>query len=848
MLTAQNTQPVANSTSGNAPAPSAGSGVNPAVVLPPIDMPAMEPLSLTTPPPSAPTRVASPTMAGAASTPAWVSSASSADKPSLGAQPANSNSFTDENLAAIARELPNLGGAAAVDPVAEPVNTIISSSPPLDPSVVTATNSSPNAATTAVAASSSMRSIKENESTPESSLAATPLAEVSFAHSPTLSSTGQVSSPTSMAVTGSASPSTVSVPAASEATSAKVLSDSDISEEISPLQKSLPASSDKEGVSPDGPAGLPGSGSDDAYVPTHSFFDVLHDQQKIPENQVKSLFQESLDTGKTLEDLLLEKKLVSEVEITKAKAAYNKIDFIDLNSVGADPEALNLIDEVIAKRYHVLPFALDRDSNEVKIAMLDPMDLSAIEFLKQKTDHDIKAYYAEPTELERSIAERYSQSLSTEVTEALKTTNQYQIQKSEGVELNTSGQILRDAPINRIVENILDFAIKSRASDIHIEPQIGRVRIRYRIDGILQEKLILPKSVHEAVVSRIKIMSNLKIDEKRLPQDGRFNYVSQGKEIDLRVSTLPTVHGEKIVMRLLEKNINVPSLEDLGLRGLALRQVESQIKMPHGIILITGPTGSGKTTTLYSILHMVNNTGVNIMTLEDPVEYQIPGVNQVQINVKAGLTFASGLRSFLRQDPNIIMVGEIRDNETADLAIQASLTGHLVFSTLHTNSAAGALPRLMDMKAEPFLLSSSMLLTMGQRVVRKINDEYREEYTPDASVIADIKKVLGHHFDSWCTEHHKDPNKVTLFRAKSDRPATEPDYKGRIAIFEVMPITPEVSQLILQRASSAQIEEMAIKQGMLLMKQDGYLKALEGITTIEEVLRVAEIQQAEVEV
>lgn len=581
---------------------------------------------------------------------------------------------------------------------------------------------------------------------------------------------------------------------------------------------------------------------------THSFVDILIQQGKLAADQLAVLFDESLESGKSLEVLLLERKLANSAEIAQAKAAYNHVEYIDLTTVGTDPEALNLIDEVIAKRYKALPFALDREANAVKMAMADPLDLSATEFLKQKTGHDIQAFYADPEQLDRAISERYSQSLSSEVTEALKTTTQYQTRKQEGVELNTSGQILRDAPINRIVENILDYAIKSRASDIHIEPQIGRVRVRYRIDGILVEKLILPKSVHEAIVSRIKIMSNLKIDEKRLPQDGRFNYVSQGKEIDLRVSTLPTVHGEKIVMRLLEKNINVPSLEDLGLDGIALRHVESTIKVPHGIILITGPTGSGKTTTLYSILHMVNNTGVNIMTLEDPVEYQIPGVNQVQVNVKAGLTFASGLRSFLRQDPNIIMVGEIRDNETADLAIQASLTGHLVFSTLHTNSAAGALPRLMDMKAEPFLLASSMLLTMGQRVVRKINPAYVEEYKPEPKVLEDIQKVLGKHFEDWCREHKKNPQDVTLFRAKAERPSTEPDYKGRIGIFEVMPISPEISNLILKRSSSAEIEEMAIKQGMLLMKQDGYLKALNGVTTIEEVLRVAEVQQAETEV
>jgi len=575
---------------------------------------------------------------------------------------------------------------------------------------------------------------------------------------------------------------------------------------------------------------------------TNSFFDILTSQERITQAQAQDLLNESLSSGKTLEDLLLEKDLVTETEITQAKAEFNHLPYIKLATTGVNPEALNLIDESIAKRYQVLPFALDKDNKKMQVAMANPLDLAAIDFLRQKSGYAIEPHYSEKSEVQRMIAERYAQSLSSEVTEALKTTNQYQSQQQSGVELNKqSEEVLRDAPINRIVENILDFAIKSRASDIHIEPQAGRTRVRYRIDGILAEKLILPSNVHEAVISRIKIMANLKIDEKRVPQDGRFNYNDNAVEIDLRVSTLPTVHGEKVVMRLLQKNMSVPSLEDLGMSGLGLQRVKEEIKVPHGIILITGPTGSGKTTTLYSILHMINKVGVNIMTLEDPVEYQIAGVSQVQTNPKAGLNFASGLRSFLRQDPDIIMVGEIRDNETADLALQASLTGHLVFSTLHTNSAAGALPRLLDMEAEPFLLASSMTLAMGQRVVRRINPQYKEEYQPESVVIEDIKQVLGVHFDRWCKEKGKKPEEITLFRPKEDRPSTEPEYKGRIGIFEVMPVSPEIGSLVLNSSPASEIEKVAMQQGMLLMKQDGYLKALNGITTIEEVLRVAEV-------
>lgn len=585
-----------------------------------------------------------------------------------------------------------------------------------------------------------------------------------------------------------------------------------------------------------------GATSSVQFIPTNSFLDILFQSGQLTFEQIEKLRGESLGTGKSYEELIKDKNFLDSASLNKAKAEYNHLGYIDLTQIGIDPEALGLIDESIAKRYKVLPFAIDREHDSIKMAMADPLDLTAIEFLRQKTNRNVDAYYADTEILGKLIVDRYSQNLSTEVDEALRTTSQYQNRLDQGVAINNSGQILRDAPINRIVENILNFAITSRASDVHIEPQGNNIRVRYRIDGILVEKLILPKNVHDAVISRIKIMSNLKIDEKRLPQDGRFNYVSSGKEVDLRISTLPTVHGEKVVMRLLEKNTAVPSLQDLGLSGLALRRVMSNIKIPQGIILITGPTGSGKTTTLYSILHMINSVGVNIMTLEDPVEYQIPGITQVQVNPKAGLTFASGMRSFLRQDPDIVMVGEIRDNETADLALQASLTGHLVFATLHTNSAAGALPRLLDMGAEPFLLSSSMLLTLGQRIVRRINPKYKEEYKPEQAVLENIKQVLGPLYLAFCKENNKDPENITLFRPMTERPDNEPDYKGRTGIFEVMAITPEISQLIMKRSPESELESVALKQGMILMKQDGYIKVLEGETTIEEVLRIADVK------
>ncbi len=570
--------------------------------------------------------------------------------------------------------------------------------------------------------------------------------------------------------------------------------------------------------------------------------DTLLQMGAITEDQKNELEIERISTGKPIDVLIEERQLVSEEQLTKAKAELHHIPFIKIAEAGSDPQALNQLPEVVANNYGILPISYDKQENTLTVAMKDPLNLSAIDFAERKSGLKLITKYAMPSELDRAIAEHYSQSLSSEVTEALAQTTQVaqaEAQKQDYSDL--SQETIRQAPITKIVQTLVSFAMKARASDIHIEPQEARTRVRYRIDGILQEKLILPSSVHEAVVSRIKILSGLKIDEKRLPQDGRFNFVSEDEEVDLRISTLPTIHGEKIVMRLLKKNSSVPTLPDLGLRGMALRVVDDSIKVPHGIILVTGPTGSGKTTTLYSILDKINTPKVNIMTLEDPVEYQMKGVNQVQINPQAGLTFASGLRSFLRQDPNIIMVGEIRDSETSDLAIQASLTGHLVFSTLHTSSAAGALPRLLDMGAEPFLLASSMTCVMAQRVVRRINADYLEEYKPDQAVIDDIAQVLGPHFDAWLKQNNKTRENLVLYKAKDERPPTEPEYKGRIGIFEVMQITEEIGKLILEREPASKIEELSLKDGMLLMKQDGYIKALEGITTIEEVLRVAEI-------
>ncbi|MBU1323384.1 GspE/PulE family protein [Patescibacteria group bacterium] len=557
--------------------------------------------------------------------------------------------------------------------------------------------------------------------------------------------------------------------------------------------------------------------------------ELLWKQNKLTKEDFDRVSAEILGSSSSAEELLIKHNLVSEAVICQAKAEILKIPYMDVSATSIAPEALNLLPEAVADKYLVLPFAFDKEKQTLSIVMANPIDLQALEFIEKKTGMKLQPFLGETSKLTKQIKERYAQSLSSEVTQALKETTTAQSKKMTVDEL--SGGVIREAPVAKIVSTILEFAIKARASDVHIEPLEEKTRVRYRIDGILYEKLILPRSVHDSVISRIKILSHMKIDEKRIPQDGRFNFRTGDEEVDLRVSSLPTVHGEKIVMRLLSKALHVPELTELGLRGRALTNLQAAIRVPHGIILVTGPTGSGKTTTLYSLLSIINTPRVNIMTLEDPVEYQIGGITQVQTNPQAGLTFSSGLRSFLRQDPNIIMVGEVRDKETAELAIQASLTGHLVFSTLHTNSASGALPRLLDMEMEPFLLASSMTCVVGQRVCRKICENCKEVYEPVAEVVADVKAILGPLLMT---------TKIQFYRGKKCQECNGTGYSGRIGIFEVLPVTEKIGRLILEHSPSSKIEAEAKLNGMIDMKQDGYLKTLEGLTTLEEVLRVAE--------
>ncbi|MCL4382271.1 MAG: GspE/PulE family protein [Patescibacteria group bacterium] len=558
--------------------------------------------------------------------------------------------------------------------------------------------------------------------------------------------------------------------------------------------------------------------------------DLLAADKVITPEIASSVKVESLNSGISIEEIVTRKKLTTPEQIGKAKAKLLNVPFVTLTGKGVSPEILTYIPEPVARRYNLFPFNFDDKKNLLSVAMADPLDLQVIEFVERKSGKKIVPFLALPEEIKEIIDQQYSQNLTTEVTAALKETSLPSVRTFEAGKL---GEVIREAPIAKIVSTLLEFAIKSRASDIHIEPGEDKTRVRYRIDGILHEKIALPKSVHEAVVSRIKILSDMKIDERRVPQDGRFNFKMGEEEVDLRISTLPTSFGEKVVMRLLKKSGGVPSLPELGLRGTALKNLEIAILRPHGIILVTGPTGSGKTTTLYAVLSRLNTIRVNIVTLEDPVEYQIAGVNQVQVNPQAGLTFATGLKAFLRQDPNIILVGEIRDSETTGLAIQAALTGHLVFSTLHTNNASTALPRLLDMGAEPFLVASSLNAIVGQRICRKICPECKESYEPAPEVVEDIKKVLGNLFPPL-------KGAVKLYKGKGCQECNGTGYFGRVGVFEVLPISEKIGRMVLERASADQVEKQAVEEGMITMKQDGYLKVIEGITTIEEVLRVAQ--------
>lgn len=577
-----------------------------------------------------------------------------------------------------------------------------------------------------------------------------------------------------------------------------------------------------------------------------SIVDALFTKQRLDPVTAREVKLETVTKGTDPEAVLLAKGLATDDEIAQIKAEMFGIEYVDIVSQQISHEILNLIPPEEAQKNEVIAFDTTSDER-VKLAMRDPLDIQKVRYIETLMGRKSIVFFASRTGIQQVIDNKYGAQIGSQVSEALEEVS------DDIVELGTIGKVedlsmdLNSAPVSKIVNMILEYAIKYKASDVHIEPREKKVSVRFRIYGVLSEKLTIPKKLSSAIVSRIKILSNLKIDEKRIPQDGRFQVKSDNKLIDLRVSVVPTVYGEKVVMRLLEKGGGTMDLKDTGLRGPAYKVFIENLKKTQGIILVTGPTGSGKTQTLASSLKILNKPEVNIITIEDPVEIRVDGVIQVQVNNDVGLTFAKALRSFLRQDPDIIMVGEIRDGETANLATQAALTGHLVLATLHTNSAAGALPRMTDMGIEPFLISSTINVVMAQRLVRKVCTECKVAYPASIEIVKQIHKTLeglrGFDLFAYPKNEAKSPDTieddvVTLYKGQGCPKCNNTGYNGRIGIFEVMLISPIIGQMIMQERSAGEINKQAISEGMITMMQDGFMKALEGVTTIEEVLRV----------
>jgi type IV pilus assembly protein PilB len=567
----------------------------------------------------------------------------------------------------------------------------------------------------------------------------------------------------------------------------------------------------------------------------------IKDSGMIAEEKLESAFAEAEKGKKALGDILLTKKLIDEERLRKLYAYILGIPFVDLQKETIAPDILQMIPEPIAKKYKIVAF--EKNGAELKIAMINPEDIQTVDFIRKKTGLRIVTCITSQESIE-AILKQYGKSLKAEFGDMIEK-NSSQVSGTETED--DLEEIAQGLPIIRIVDTLIKHAILQDASDIHIEPDEKEVRVRYRIDGMLHEAMTLPKQVRDGIIARIKVLSNLKLDEHRIPQDGRFKLEKDNTKMSFRVSVLPIFDGEKIVMRLLDESSKGLTLEAMGLTGRALEAIHTEIHKPNGMILVTGPTGSGKTTTLYTIMDILNTADVNISTVEDPVEYRMPRVNQTQIHPKVGLTFAAGLRALLRQDPDIIMVGEIRDNETMEMAIHAAMTGHLVLSTLHTNSAAGTLPRLLDMGAEPFLVASTANVIIAQRLVRKVCHDCRVEYKLNdkemktlsdnydmEKILSAIKKsgVLGGSLkekDKW-----KD---VKLYKAKGCEQCMG-GYKGRNGIYEVLEIDEEIRKMISERASSADIETRAREKGMLTMIEDGFAKCIQGITSVEEILRV----------
>lgn len=620
--------------------------------------------------------------------------------------------------------------------------------------------------------------------------------------------------------------------------------------------------------------------------------DLIKDS--VQEDTLQGLKEEAQNHEKPLQDLVIERNMFSDKDLTKLYAKSIGAEFVELSNQKIEPELLNRIPEHIARQYRAVLFDSDEESGNLEIAMADPGDLPSVDSLEKLLGKNIDIYIATDQDIDK-VLDQYKGNLDSEITKVVPE-NASGSEKSEEV---GEEEISEDSPIAKTVNLLIEYAVKENASDIHIEPREGVVQVRYRIDGVLQEANTLPKNLMSALVSRIKIMANLKIDEHRKAQDGRFKIQSPKGTIALRVSILPIMDGEKIVMRLLDESARALTLQELGFNATALERMQRAMGQSHGMILVTGPTGAGKSTTLYSVLSGLNSPEVNISTVEDPVEYRMSGVNQTQVNPKADMTFANGLRALLRQDPNIIMVGEVRDGETANLAVQAALTGHLVLSTLHTNNAATTLPRLLDMGVEPFLISSTVRVVVGQRLVRRLCPDCRQPYQPEGKELEQIKEDFSinnavENINENLKKYHQelaekqeqtqpeqgpdnqneqadDPSQEESESDTSDTETAESiegskellppkqldvdsftiyapgdgcdtcngmGYKGRLGIYEVLEVDDTISRMIVENATSSDIQTAAIDNGLITMQLDGFMKCLKGDTSIEEVLRV----------
>ncbi|MCK5211075.1 Flp pilus assembly complex ATPase component TadA [Candidatus Parcubacteria bacterium] len=563
---------------------------------------------------------------------------------------------------------------------------------------------------------------------------------------------------------------------------------------------------------------------------------ILTKADLLTKEQFNKYAEEAKTKGKKLEIYLGEKKIVSPMVLYENAANFYKIPFIDLKNQTIRKDVLFTVPEPIATTHGIISF--DATDKEIKLAVLDPEDIEIIEFIKKKTGLKPILHLTTPDSISDTL-KQYHKSLKAEF-DYLDPNKLGKIDDQKDLK-----KLAADLPVVRIVDTLLEYSVIEGASDIHIEPEEKNILVRYRIDGILRNVMVLPKSVQSGIVARIKILANLKVDEHRLPQDGRFKITTDEYKVSFRVSILPTFDGEKIVLRLLNEKAQVLSLEQLGLQPKAFQVAKRNIEKPHGIILVTGPTGSGKTTTLYTILNILNTPEVNISTIEDPIEYRMPHVNQSQVNPKINFTFASGLRAFLRQDPDIIMVGEIRDKETAEIAIHAAMTGHLVLSTLHTNDAPTTMPRLAEMGVPSFLVASTTNVIIAQRLVRKICSDCIQSYNLDDEQIKELEKELDTENILHTLEKEKSilsakkgMKSILFYRGKGCKRCNNTGYKGRIGIYEVLENTDAISSLILKNAPAKDIYAQALAEGMITMSEDGFIKAKNGITTIEEVMRV----------